>query len=212
MPLALEAKLDPLSSLSEQVELQKLSQSAPQLNRDALKYALRAYKKANIEGEVKNPVLTVINFSLPSNQQRMWIFDMNNDALVFKTYVAHGKNSGEGARPNHFSNELSSKKSSLGTYITKNTYIGHRGYSLNLEGLEKGFNSNAYDRRVVVHGAWYVEPTYIQKEGRAGSSWGCPAIAASLAKPVINAIKNGSVVFAYFPDSNYLAHSRYLAA
>lgn len=197
---------------TEQAELQKLSQSAPFLNKKVIAFALRAYKKASTQGAVKNPVLTVIDFSLPSNQRRMWIFDMHTDKLVFKTYVAHGRNSGQGAVPSRFSNSMSSKESSLGTYITQDTYMGHKGYSLNLQGLEKGLNSNAHNRRVVVHGAWYVDSSFIKKEGRAGCSWGCPAIAAKLAKPVINAIKNGSVLFAYYPDNYFLSHSKYISA
>lgn len=191
-------------------QFQHLSNKAPRLNKNVLKLALTAYKNANKRGAVKKPVLTVIDYSLPSNKQRMWVFDVRNEKLLYNTYVAHGKNSGVVA--NHFSNRESSKQSSLGTYITKNTYIGHKGYSLNLQGLDRGFNDNAYNRRVVIHGAWYVEPDFIKKSGRAGLSWGCPAIAQTLAKPVINTIKNGSVVFAYYPDKNFLSHSGYLVA
>jgi hypothetical protein len=105
---------------------------------------------------------------------------------------------------------MSSKETSLGTYVTRDTYIGSKGYSLNLQGLEKGFNDNAYQRRVVIHGASYVEPEFIKQTGRAGRSWGCPSIAQTIAKPIINAIKGGSVVFAYYPDKNYLSHSNYV--
>jgi hypothetical protein len=192
-------------------KIQHLSSKAPQLNPNVLKLALIAYKNARKEGEVKKSVLTVIDYSLPSNKQRMWVFDVNKEILLYNTYVAHGKNSG-GNRPSHFSNLNSSKESSLGTYITKGTYIGHKGYSLNLQGLDKGFNDNAYNRRVVIHGAWYVEPDFIKRAGRAGLSWGCPAIAQTLAKPLINTIKNGSVVFAYFPDKKFLSRSGYLIA
>ncbi|KGP63606.1 hypothetical protein EP47_06530 [Legionella norrlandica] len=192
-------------------QVQHLSHKAPQLNKKVLKLALTAYKNANKRGEVKKPVLTVIDYSLPSNKQRMWVFDLRNERLLYNTYVAHGKNSGMNFAKN-FSNRESSKQSSLGTYITKNTYIGHKGYSLNLKGLDKGFNDNAYNRRVVIHGAWYVEPNFIKRAGRAGLSWGCPAIAQTLAKPVINTIKNGSVVFAYYPDKYFLSHSGYLVA
>ncbi len=190
--------------------VQHLSNKAPQLNKNVLKLALTAYNNADKEGAVKKPVLTVIDYSLPSNKQRMWVFDVRNERLLYNTYVAHGKNSGEVAR--HFSNRESSKQSSLGTYITKGTYIGHKGYSLNLQGLDHGFNDNAYNRRVVMHGAWYVEPDFIRKAGRAGLSWGCPAIAQTLAKPLINTIKNGTVIFAYFPDKNFLRKSDYLVA
>ncbi|CEK10502.1 Uncharacterised protein [Legionella hackeliae] len=190
-------------------EVKHLSQKAPQLNKRVLKLALTAYKNASDKGAVKKPVLTVIDYSLPSNKQRMWVFDVRRERLLYNTYVAHGRNSGDTV-PRHFSNKPSSKESSLGTYITRNTYIGSKGYSLNLQGLEHGFNDNAFNRRVVIHGAWYVEPDFIKKSGRAGRSWGCPSIAKTLAKPVINTIKNGSVVFAYYPDSYYLSHSGYV--
>lgn len=185
-----------------------LSQKAPQLNKKVLMLAVNAYKKASDKGAVKKPVLTVIDYSLPSSKQRMWVFDMKKERLLYNTYVAHGQNSGMNT-PHHFSNKLSSKETSLGTYVTRNTYIGSKGYSLNLQGLERGFNDNAFNRRVVIHGAWYVEPEFIKKAGRAGRSWGCPSIAKTLAKPVINTLKGGSVVFAYYPDRNYLAHSGY---
>ncbi len=188
--------------------LRQLSQKAPTLNQKVLKIALIAYQKAADRGAVKKPVLTVIDYSMPSNKQRMWVFDLGKERLLYNTYVAHGKNSGMDV-PHHFSNKLSSKETSLGTYVTRDTYIGSKGYSLNLQGLERGFNDNAYDRRVVVHGAWYVEPDFIKKSGRAGRSWGCPSIAQTLAKPVINTIKGGSVIFAYYPDSYYLSHSGY---
>ena len=197
------------SSVKQQV--QHLSQKAPQLNKKVLQLALSAYHTAAINGTVKKAVLTVIDYSLPSSQQRMWIFDVNKERLLYNTYVAHGKNSGMDV-PNHFSNQSNSKATSLGTYITRDTYYGSKGLSLNLQGLEKGFNDNAYDRRVVVHGAWYVEPQFIKASGRAGRSWGCPSIAKTLAKPVINAIKGGSVLFAYYPDHYYLTHSGYVAA
>ncbi len=192
-------------------EVSHLSTTAPQLDKKVLKLALAAYQKAAVKGAVKKPVLTVIDYSLPSSKQRMWIFDVKKERLLYNTYVAHGQNSGM-TTPNHFSNITSSKQTSLGTYVTKDTYIGSKGYSLNLQGLEKGFNDNAYSRRVVIHGAWYVEPGFIKKAGRAGRSWGCPSIAKTLARPVINMIKGGSIVFAYYPDRNYLSHSGYAVA
>lgn len=188
-----------------------LSQKAPKLNQKVLKTALSAYQCAKQKGQVKKPILTVIDYSLPSSKQRMWIFDMKEEKLLYNTHVAHGRNSGS-TIPNHFSNKHSSKESSLGTYITKDTYFGSKGYSLNLDGLEKGFNDNAYNRRVVIHGAWYMEPSFIKKMGRAGRSWGCPSVAKSLAKPIINTLKGGSVVFAYFPDKAYLSKSKFAVA
>ncbi|KTD65168.1 murein L,D-transpeptidase catalytic domain family protein [Legionella spiritensis] len=188
-----------------------LSQKAPELNKKVLKLALNAYNKASARGAVKKPVLTVIDYSLPSYKQRMWVFDLRKERLLYNTYVAHGRNSGTDV-PHHFSNKSSSKESSLGTYVTRDTYFGSKGLSLNLQGLEKGFNDNAYNRRVVIHGAWYVEPAFIKRAGRAGRSWGCPSIARTLAKPVINTIKGGSVVFAYYPDKYYLTHSGFVLA
>lgn len=192
-------------------ELAHLARKAPTLNKNVLKLALVAYQHATDKGAVKKPVLTVIDYSLPSTKQRMWIFDLKHERLLFNTHVAHGQNSGMTV-PNHFSNTPSSKATSLGTFVTKGTYMGSKGYSLNLQGLERGFNDNAYNRRVVIHGAWYVEPQFIRQSGRAGRSWGCPSVAKTIAKPVINAIKGGSVVFAYYPDKYYLSHSGYVAA
>lgn len=191
-------------------EIKHLAGQAPELNKKALELALLAYKKASAKGAVKKPILTIIDYSLPSNKQRMWIFDLEAMELLYNTHVAHGKNSGL-TTPKHFSNDHQSKETSLGTFITRNTYIGSKGYSLNLQGLEEGINDNAYDRRVVMHGAWYVEPEFIKKAGRAGRSWGCPSVAKTLAKSIINTIKDGSVIFAYYPDRNYLANSDFAA-
>lgn len=191
--------------------VQHLAGKAPALDKHVLKLALFAYQTASEKGAVKKPLLTVIDYSLPSSRQRMWIFDVRKEKLLYNTYVAHGQNSGM-TTPNHFSNRASSKETSLGTFVTKDTYMGSKGLSLNLKGLEKGFNDNAYNRRVVIHGAWYVEPDFIKKAGRAGRSWGCPSIAQTMAKPVINTIKGGSVVFAYYPDRNYLSHTNYAVA
>lgn len=191
------------------VQMQHLSQKAPELNKKALKLALVAYKNAATKGSVKKPLLTIIDYSLASSRERMWVFDLKKEKLLYHTYVAHGVNSGT-STPHHFSNAASSKETSLGTFVTKDTYQGSKGLSLNLQGLEKGINDNAYNRRVVIHGAWYVEPDFIKKTGRAGRSWGCPSVATTLAKPIINTIKNGSVVFAYYPDKYYLAHSGYV--
>lgn len=193
-------------------KVQRLSYKAPQIDKKVLTLALRAYKKAHAKGAAKKPVLTVIDYSMPSHKQRLWVFDVQREKLLYNTHVAHGKNSGSNNIPRNFSNTHSSKQSSLGTYVTRDTYVGSKGYSLNLQGLERGINDNAYNRRVVMHGAWYVEPSFIRKAGRAGLSWGCPAIAASLAKPVINTIKNGSVLFAYYPDRQFLARSGFVNA
>lgn len=197
------------NSKDEPKLVDKLHQKAPELDKEVLAMAVNAYQKALDSGQVKNHHLTVIDYRLPSNQQRMWVFNVDKPKLDFNTFVAHGKNSGN-TYATHFSNTHSSKSSSLGTFITKNTYIGGKGYSLNLQGVEKGVNDHALDRRIVVHGAWYMEKNFINQQGRAGRSWGCPAVSQKEAKPIINDIKNGSVVFAYYPDSAWLSHSQYV--
>ena len=197
------------SSADINTEVKHLSTKAPELDTKILKYALVAYQKARLTGLTKKPILTVVDYSKPSSEQRLWVFDVNQEKLLFNTHVAHGQNSGA-TTPTHFSNQISSKESSLGTYITQDTYMGSNGYSLNLKGLEKGINDNAYTRRVVVHGANYVEPNYIKSIGHAGRSWGCLAVAKTLSKSFINLIKDGSVIFAYYPDKQYISHSHYL--
>ena len=182
--------------------------AAPDLNPTTLNDALHAYQVANQEHLVKNQMLTVVDYSLPSNQQRMWVFNMQSDSLLFKTYVAHGQNSGL-TKATKFSNDDSSKESCLGTFITLGTYCGHHGQSLNIQGLEQGFNDHAYARRIVVHSAAYVAPSFIKAQGRAGRSWGCLAVGPQIAPQLIQTIKGGSVIFSYYPDANYLAHSQF---
>ncbi len=190
-------------------DIRILHKAAPQLNTKILKLAANAYNHAYDLHKVKKPVLTVIDYSKPSSQKRMWVFDIAQDKLLYKTHVAHGRNSGA-LYAKSFSNRNNSKASSLGTYVTTTPYIGGKGYSLNLKGLETGYNDHAFSRRVVIHGAWYMNESFIKNSGRAGRSWGCPAVSNTLAKPIINTIKNGSVVFAYYPDESYLSHSKYL--
>lgn len=192
-------------------EAVKLHKAAPGLATKALNLGLMAYKHAEENGGIKKSILTIIDYSLPSTEKRMWVFDVEHQQLLYNTYVAHGKNSGD-LYATHFSNTPQSKETSLGAYITQNSYIGGKGLSLNLKGLESGYNTNALSRRVVIHGAWYVQPDFIQSRGRAGRSWGCPAVSPKLAKPLINTIKNGSMVFAYYPDKNYIRNSNYAHA
>ncbi len=189
-------------------ELKALKQAAPQLKENVLRLALNAFDKASHLGVVHKPILTVIDYSKASSQERLWVFDLNQEKLLYETYVAHGRNSGD-LYSTRFSNQNRSLESSLGTYVTGNTYSGSNGYSLNLNGLEHGYNDNALSRRVVMHGAWYVNEDFIKQHGQAGRSWGCPAVSPTLAKPIINTIKDGSVVFAYYPDKNWLSHSQY---
>ncbi len=150
--------------------------------------------------------LTLIDFSLPSTEERLWIFDVNEMQLIYQTYVSHGRNSG-GKWARQFSNSHSSYMSSLGFYLTAETYQGKHGYSLKLDGVEPGFNDQARSRAIVIHGADYVEEHFIQTHGRLGRSLGCPALPNELTKEIIDIIKENSCLFIYAEDEYYLEHS-----
>lgn len=189
-------------------KLKIISEKAPDLDQDILKRALSAFKTVNDQGSVNKQVLTVIDYGKASNQKRMWVIDLENDEVPFHTYVSHGKNSGQLYATN-FSNIVNSKKTSLGTYLTANSYHGSRGYALRLQGLEKGINDNAMRRAIVIHGANYVNANFIGKSQRLGLSHGCPAISTQLTKPIIDLIKGGSVVYAFAPDKTFLNNSEF---
>ena len=155
------------------------------------------------------PTLTVIDYSLPSARPRLWVFDLASGQLLFRELVAHGRNSSDGAAT-HFSNLLSSRQSSLGLFRTADAYVGHNGYSLRLDGLEPGFNSQARARDIVVHGAKYVDPAVAGASGHVGRSWGCPALRAAVARRVINTVRGGGVIFSYYPDPAWLTTSKFL--
>ena len=155
-------------------------------------------------------VLTLIDFSKPSTAERMVVLDLRHKKVLHASVVSHGRNSG-GNYATSFSNQNGSYKSSLGFYVTENTYQGKHGTSLILNGLEKGFNDKAKQRAIVMHGADYTNPHVAASAGRLGRSLGCPALPLSNYKPIINTIKNGTLLFIYANDKNYLAHSSILA-
>lgn len=179
------------------------------MTKQALVYAYTGFQKLEEKGVVQNPdVLTVIDFSQPSDKKRMYIIDVKNFKVLLNTYVAHGKNSGlEYAK--RFSNRHESLQSSLGFYVTKNTYFGKHGLSLRLSGQDKGFNDNAESRAVVVHGAQYIGDNRLNS-AYMGRSFGCPAVPQKLANKVINTIKNGTTLFIYHPSQQYLHGSTLL--
>lgn len=176
------------------------------VNWEAFRQAVTGYYK--ISGRKKN-ILTLIDFSKPSTEKRLYVFDMDRKKLLFHSVVSHGKNSG-GNYATSFSNEYGSYKSSLGFYLTDSPYQGKNGYSLLLDGLEKGINDRARQRAIVVHGAAYADPSVARSAGRLGRSFGCPAVPKNLSKPIIDAIKGGSVIFIYAELPDYLAHSSIL--
>ncbi|MDE1964438.1 MAG: murein L,D-transpeptidase catalytic domain family protein [Xanthomonadaceae bacterium] len=190
------APLDPLAA--------ELARAAPAANPQVIALATRALQC--VQKDMPARTLSVIDYSLPSTQPRLWVFDLAHRTLLFKELVAHGRNSGDN-EATHFSNAPGSLMSSLGTYVTDGTYVGHNGYSLRLKGLDEGFNDNAESRAIVIHGASYVSPVFAASEGRLGRSWGCPAVRRGVARRLIDTIKDRSVVFAYYPDPKWLRHS-----
>jgi len=193
-------------------QIKIIKSQASNIDLRVLRLSLVAYVNARHKGIDNKQLLTVIDYSKPSTEKRMWVFDMKNGRTLFNTWVSHGRNSG-GIQAKSFSNNPGSLQSSLGVFVTEAApYIGGNGYSLRLRGLEKGINDNAYQRSVVVHGAWYVNPDVIKKYGQIGRSWGCPAVNNAMAKSIIDTIKENTLIFAYYPDHKWLAHSRFLAS
>ncbi|MFD2201576.1 murein L,D-transpeptidase catalytic domain family protein [Shivajiella indica] len=179
---------------------------------DVLTYGIKGYLKLKSEGKFpEGKPLTVIDFTLPSSEKRMWIIDMNNGEILHFGYVSHGRNSGD-LMAKKFSNVSSSYMSSLGFYLTGETYQGKHGYSLRLDGLEKGFNDKARERAIVIHGANYANESFIKQTGRLGRSLGCPALPEEIAGDIINLIKENSLLFIYGQDEDYLTKSALLNA
>lgn len=180
------------------------------LSRRAFESALQGFEYLRQQGQIQNDdVISIVDFSLPSSAKRLFVIDLTNNKLLFCTYVAHGNGSGL-QYANQFSNIPQSNKSSLGFYKTLNTYIGVHGYSLKLEGLEKGINDNANRRDIVIHGAAYVSEALARSQGYIGRSQGCPALPEKMHKPIINKIRNGTCFFVYSPDRVYLKKSKIL--
>ncbi len=186
-----------------------LQAQAPTLDSRVLGMALNADRCARARGQAKKNILTVIDYSLPSTEKRLWVFDLDNRSLSYYELVAHGMNTGANLAT-EFSNRHGSRQSSLGLFSTGKTYTGRNGYSLKLHGLERGINHEALARTIVIHGAWYVSDAHAKKHGRLGRSWGCPALETKVARPLIDAIKGGSLLFVYYPDQDWLEASRYL--
>lgn len=178
------------------------------MKKDALMYAYEGQQKLLKKGKISNPdILTVCDFSQPSDSKRLYIIDVRNFKVLLNTYVAHGKNSG-GLYANRFSNRPRSLASSLGFYITRGTYFGKHGLSLKLSGQDKGFNDRAESRAIVVHGASYIGDEWLG--GKMGRSFGCPAVPSRMASKVIDLIKDGTCLFVYYPLKSYLHGSNVL--
>ena len=174
---------------------------------EIFRLAMTGYERIN-ELQNKN-IITIIDFSKPSVQERFFVIDLQNKSLLFKSLVSHGKNSGENMAES-FSNDSKSLKSCLGFFITAETYTGKHGYSLRLDGLEPGINDNARSRTIVIHGADYVSSDFANQHGRLGRSWGCPAIPINHSKEIIDKISKGSCLFIYGKNNEYLKVSKFV--
>ncbi|HEX2548199.1 MAG TPA: murein L,D-transpeptidase catalytic domain family protein [Gammaproteobacteria bacterium] len=188
--------------------VQTILAQADNLNPQVLKVGLTAYVKARKLGMDNKEVLTLVDYSKPSAERRLWVIDLKNQKVLYNTWVSHGKHSGE-VNPTSFSNAPKSLKSSLGVFLTDASYIGGNGISLRIKGLEPNINDNAYNRSIVFHGANYVSPD-IAKRGKIGRSWGCFAVSRDVIKPLIDTIKNNTLVVAYYPDKNWLKTSIFM--
>jgi hypothetical protein len=174
-----------------------------------LRLAFAAAQCAEGRVTVPNPrLLTIIDYSRPSTSPRLWVLDRATRDVLFEELVAHGRGSG-GNLPDRFSNEPGSLASSVGLFLTDAAYVGANGYSLRLQGLEPDVNDRAFERAIVVHGAPYVRAG-MEPLGRLGRSWGCPAVRLAIARPLIDTIKGGTLLFAYYPDAQWLQASRFL--
>ena len=186
-----------------------LVRQAPGLKSEVLQLALDATANAAERGLIRRrDLLTVIDYSIPSTQPRLFVFDLDTRKLLFRELCAHGKNSG-GKYTEYFSNSPGSLATSLGLFVTADTYVGSNGYSLRLRGLEEGVNDMAWDRAIVMHGASYVSKTAIEALGRLGRSWGCPAVRPAIARRLIDTVRGGSAVFAYYPEKSWLKSSQF---
>ena len=200
------APVSPNTAIYDQLGLNKLG-----LSRDAFTYAMEGFNRLAAEGKILNDnILSIIDFSLPSSQKRLFVIDIKTGELIYNTLVAHGRGSGK-ETATQFSNQPNSFQSSLGFYITGDIYNGKHGCSLRLEGEEKGINDNALERGIVMHSATYVDESLIHSQGYIGRSQGCPAVPEKLHKQIIDKIKNGSCLFMYSPDQNYIRRSKMLA-
>ena len=177
------------------------------LDAKAFEYAWRGYHNLLKKGVIhKRAVLSICDFSQSSRAKRMYVIDVQHRKLLYRTYVAHGQNSGDEFATS-FSNDPDSYKSSLGFYVTQRTYIGHNGLSLKLNGVDSGYNENALKRQIVLHGSSYVSDKYMQNYGTLGTSLGCPALPAAVSGKIIRLVKGGSCLFIYHPTSQYLDNS-----
>ena len=186
-----------------------LATQAPDLNPQVLLTAVSAMQCAVSSGAEPADRLAVIDFSLPSSEQRLWIFDLQTRTLLLQDLVAHGQGSG-GNLASSFSNVEGSHQSSIGLFRTQESYFGKHGYSLRMDGLEAGINDLARQRAIVIHPADYVDPSWVERHGRIGRCHGCPAVRPEVASMVVDSLKGGQFMFSWYPDDHWLATSSFI--
>ena len=191
----------PLAAIDEVYEEAALE---PVMEKNVFRMAMTGYSKIAPKND---SLISIIDFSRPSTDKRFYLVDLANKTLLFNTFTSHGVNTGED-QAIAFSNKNGSRQSSLGFYLTAETYEGKHGTSLKLDGLERGFNNRARKRYIVIHSADYVSESFIKENGRLGRSWGCPALPPDITQDIIQLIKEGSVLFIYGNDENYLKNSK----
>ncbi len=194
---------------TEQALVERLTAAAPKLDRRVLAKAVAAMHCAVRSGAEPSDRLAVIDFSLPSSTPRLWILDLPNQKLLLEDLVAHGQRSGDNYAT-EFSNIVGSHQSSIGLFRTQESYSGRHGYSLRMDGLEPGINDRARERAIVIHAADYVDPSWVDRQGRIGRSQGCPAVRPEIVETVVDSLKDGQFLFTYYPDEAWLASSSYL--
>ena len=195
---------------SRLIAIDRASATQSGVSADVLGLALGAVSCGIASGDLQTPsTLTLIDYSRPSTTPRLWVFDLRSGQLLFSELVAHGRNSGDNMAT-RFSDTMESRETSIGLFRTADTYVGHNGYSLRLDGLEPGFNGNARERAIVMHGAPYVDAATARANGRLGRSWGCPALREAVARQVIDTVRGGGVIFSYYPDPAWLKASKFL--
>lgn len=204
--------LTPVGALADDADrglTERLHALAPKLDRLVLEKAVQAMQCAVRHGDAPGERLAVIDFSLPSSQRRLWLFDLEQETLLLHDLVAHGENTGY-KYSRDFSNVYGSFQSSLGLFRTQESYYGRFGYSLRMDGLEPGINDLARERAIVIHPADFVSPDWIERNGYIGRSQGCPAVRPEVADLVVDSLKDGQYLFAYYPDRDWLSESVFL--
>lgn len=204
----IEVSMSSEEALVQLVSTNPLNESFVLPNENLLEMAVNGYHKLVNNNQIElGKTLTVVDFSLPSSEKRMWIIDVESGIILHNSVVSHGRNSGN-LMAEKFSNIDSSYMSSLGFYVTGETYFGKHGYSLRLDGVEKGFNDRARDRAIVIHGAEYANENFITNTGRLGRSLGCPALPVDTSKEIIDLIKDKSCLFIFGKDDDYISKSK----